>query len=228
MTNGQSNGHYTPLTLEEALQTGKLEIKEKGTPTVPELLVINQAEEDVLILGGEELLGALQNRVVNVSMLVGAKSILAIPVSCTERGRWQASQSGVRMRGVSPHFPVASVRQVLTTSVCRSLRTRGSYQADQSTIWHAISAALTAHKIHSATTAHSDLFATKEDEMEEYLAGVQLTADQVGMITLLNGQVLSLDLFGSPETFSRVFPKMLRAYALEAEQRPGSSSQSDD
>ena len=37
---------------------------------------------------GEQLAGGKQNRVLNASILVPAKSELPIPVTCVERGRW--------------------------------------------------------------------------------------------------------------------------------------------
>ncbi len=56
--------------------------------SVPDLRVINRAEKMVLILDGEELVGAKQNRIVNTTILVAAQSTLVIPVSCVEQGRW--------------------------------------------------------------------------------------------------------------------------------------------
>jgi hypothetical protein len=39
-------------------------------------------------LAGEELVGSKQNRIVNTTMLIQAKSTPVIPVSCVEQGRW--------------------------------------------------------------------------------------------------------------------------------------------
>jgi hypothetical protein len=52
--------------------------------------VVNRGPEPVLIIDGEELVGAKQNRVVNLTILVAAQSALTIPVSCVEAGRWTA------------------------------------------------------------------------------------------------------------------------------------------
>ncbi len=86
------------LALDDAL-AGGLRIRETSdSGSVPELLVENPLSERVLLYDGEELVGAKQDRILNVSVLVEAKTTLTIPVSCVEQGRW---------RHVSPSFQAA-------------------------------------------------------------------------------------------------------------------------
>ena len=74
-------------TLDDALARG-FEITETGPEgAVPELAVSNPLDEAVLLYDGEELAGAKQNRILNVSVLVAAGSKLDVPVSCVEQGR---------------------------------------------------------------------------------------------------------------------------------------------
>src|SRR3954451_7684074 len=56
--------------------------------SVNDLLVANPLDVPVLLYEGEEVLGAQQNRTFDVSVLVGARSELRVPVSCVEHGRW--------------------------------------------------------------------------------------------------------------------------------------------
>ena len=77
------------LTLKEALALGVLvitEISEGGS--VPNLKAINKGDLPILLLDGEELAGAKQNRVLNTTILLKEHSETVIPVSCTEQGRW--------------------------------------------------------------------------------------------------------------------------------------------
>src|SRR3990172_9050720 len=76
------------VTLDEALERGFRirEVSESGS--VPELIAQNPTDADVLLYDGEELVGAKQNRILNVTVLVAAESMLTIPVSCVEQGRW--------------------------------------------------------------------------------------------------------------------------------------------
>src|SRR4051794_37686553 len=67
------SAHY--LTLDEALARGALLVTEVGeSGMVPELTVLSRGPEPVLLVDGEELVGAKQNRVLNLTILVGAAS----------------------------------------------------------------------------------------------------------------------------------------------------------
>ena len=98
------------ITLGEALSAGSIEIREVSEGgSVPELRVVNRAGKMVLILDGEELVGAKQNRIVNTTILVAADAEIVIPVSCVEQGRWtyKSDVFSSKQRMVSP-----SIRQV--------------------------------------------------------------------------------------------------------------------
>jgi hypothetical protein len=84
-----STGTADYLTLSEAQALGLAvvtEVSESGS--VPTLLLENTADQAVFLLDGEELIGAKQNRILNLTLLVPAKTTLEIPVSCVEQGRW--------------------------------------------------------------------------------------------------------------------------------------------
>ena len=79
------------ITVDEALPRGLRITEVDDAGSVPELIVENPLAERVLLYDGEELVGAKQNRILNVSVLVELQSKLRIPVSCVEQGRWSAT-----------------------------------------------------------------------------------------------------------------------------------------
>ena len=82
------------LLSDEGLGTGTVmvqEVSEGGS--VPDLLVENKGEIRILFIEGEELIGAKQNRILNMSILVAAKTKIKIPVSCVEARRWSYGPS---------------------------------------------------------------------------------------------------------------------------------------
>src|SRR5689334_10631592 len=75
------------LTLEDVGDRARVtEVSEAGS--VPFLKVANGADQPLLLLDGEELIGAKQNRILNTTVLVAARAEVNIPVSCVEQGRW--------------------------------------------------------------------------------------------------------------------------------------------
>src|SRR5438876_9900087 len=78
------------LTLDEALASDDIEITEVSEAgQVSELKVTVKGAAPVLLLDGEELIGAKQNRVLNLTILAPAHRATKIPVSCVEAGRWR-------------------------------------------------------------------------------------------------------------------------------------------
>jgi hypothetical protein len=90
--------------LEEALSAGTFRVEELSeSGSVPQVSVVNGGAQPVLILEGDELIGAKQNRVLNSSVLVAADSELVLPVSCVERGRWSYRSRAFSTGDASPH-----------------------------------------------------------------------------------------------------------------------------
>jgi hypothetical protein len=83
------------LTLGEALARGLTrvtEVSEGGS--VPQLLFINDAMRPVLLLDGEELVGAKQNRVLNLAVLAPAHAKMAQVTESIRQGRWPPLRPG--------------------------------------------------------------------------------------------------------------------------------------
>ena len=122
------------LTLDEALASGVDEITEVSEQgSVPDLKFINRGPQPVLILDGEELLGAKQNRIVNLTILVAANSELTIPVSCVEAGRWRSRS---RAFTSAPRTQFASgPRQADGAGDRLDDQRRGDRVSDQSEVW---------------------------------------------------------------------------------------------
>ncbi len=77
------------LILEEGLGQGVVEITEVSHGgSVPDLKLVNKSPNKLLVVDGEELVGAKQNRIVNATFLFPGLDEITIPVSCVEQGRW--------------------------------------------------------------------------------------------------------------------------------------------
>ncbi len=199
--------------LDEAMEKGEVrvgEVSEGGQ--VPYLAVENTGGNPVLILEGEELVGGKQNRIVNATILVLAGSIIKIPVSCVESGRWDNRRydfdSGKAI------FRARS-RAVQKESVTLSLRERGTFQSDQGAVWNEVGESLSDLGINSET---SDFRAGRErvaHRIEEFVSALRPSERQVGAVFLSRDGILGCELLSTPELFGRCIEKIVRSFAFE-------------
>lgn len=202
------------ITLDEALDHGVIEVAEVSeSGSVPELKVMNNSPWMVLILDGEELIGAKQNRIVNTSILVHAGSTTVIPVSCVEQGRWHYKSARFKShkRMMSPRL-----RAMKSKDIHESVRCMGTYCSDQRAIWDEISAMSVRLDTVSPTMAMADMYDTKDTSIQDYVKHFKQIDNQVGAVFAINGTVVGMDCFGKPATFGTAFNKLTRSYALDA------------
>jgi hypothetical protein len=202
------------ITLDEALSEGLIEVVEMSEEgTVPELKVVNKSPCMILILDGEELVGAKQNRIVNTTILIQEKTTTVIPVSCVEQGRW--AHTSTRFDS-EDRLMAAQLRAMKSEQVHRSIRNSDDYYSDQAAIWREISKKARRMRAESPTMAMSEIYEKKRAALDGYINHFRLVEMQVGAVFMINGKVVGLDCFGKPETFSKVFRKLVESYALDA------------
>ena len=197
------------LTLEEALPLGFRVAEVDAAGSVPELAVVNPLETSVLLYDGEELLGAKQNRILNVTVLVAAESETRIPVSCVEQGRWHARSS---FFGAARHAAYPELRRRKAERLSADPLARGSGQSE---VWDALSEKAARLDVHSPTGAQADVFGAHERDLGVLRDAFPLQAGQSGALLCLDGR-LCLDYLSRPEAFSRLYPKLLEGYLLDA------------
>jgi hypothetical protein len=209
-----------PLTLDEALSSGwahVTELSESGS--VPELRFVNKGARPVFILDGEELVGAKQNRVVNLSMLVPPASSLTIPVSCVESGRWQARS---RTFSAAPRVQYAAGRACKMRQVTASMLNSGARCADQSAVWADISRKSARLHTSSETAAMEAMFVDHAATIDAFVEGLPPMPRQIGALFAIGGSIVGLDLFASAVLLRKLLSKIVRSYALDAIDPEGS------
>jgi hypothetical protein len=217
-------GGATPCyrTLDEALASGTArvtEVSEGGS--VPELKFVNDGDLPVLVLDGEELIGAKQNRTVNVSVLVPAHTTLGLPVTCVEAGRWHHTSAAF---ATAPRSHFATGRARKAAQVTESLRRGGGHGADQGDVWRVIDAKAQRMAAASPTHAMAAMYEQHSDGIEAFVEAMNRPSpDQVGALFLLNGRVVGFDAFDHPKTLAALLPKLIRSNALDALDAPGVS-----
>ena len=205
------------LMLDEALARGLVgvtEVTEAGH--VPELKVTVKGAVPVLLVDGEELIGAKQNRVLNLTILVPAQRTTVIPVSCVEAGRW---------RRMSPKFAsttrthFAEGRAAKMRQVTASMHSLGERRSDQGAVWDLIARKSARLQSPSPTSAMAAMYEKFEAPLDDFVRAFPAVDKQTGAVFLINGAPAGLECFDASATWRQMAPKLIRSYAVDAVDR---------
>ena len=209
-------GDLSYLTLDEALEGKTLEVTELDEGgSVPELRVTNKGDMLVFLMAGEQLVGAKQNRVFNASMMVPAKSETVVPVSCVERGRWGYRSRKFGSGGSSSH---PKLRREMNRQAYDTYRKRGYPGSDQGRVWSEVDRKLRAMGSKSPSDALQQTYDDRRAKLDDAVAELRLPEDCCGAAFVFGGRVAGVELFDKPATLAKVLPKLVSAYALDAEE----------
>ena len=201
------------LTLDEVLERQLARINEVSeSGSVPELRFANLADVPVLLVDGEELVGAKQNRILNLTILVGAHKEVVIPVSCVEQGRW-AYRS--RQFSSAKRKLFASARAKKMARVSESMARSGSRRSDQGEVWQDIGVKFSQMRVESDSMAMADLYQAREADLERYREAFRPVPGQVGAVVAVDGRVAGLELFDAQRTLAVLLEKIVSSYAMD-------------
>ena len=202
------------FTLDEAMAQDAIDVVEIDIDgSVPELKVINKSDRMILILEGEELVGARQNRIVNTTILIAPNATTVIPVSCVEEGRWTYTS---KKFGSENRLMLSGMRSFLSNSVSMSISQDRGFESDQHAIWGQIRQKASRLNVTSDSKAMAEIYKKKSSDVGRYLEKFKTVDNQIGAVFLINGKVVGMDCFGKAETFSKTFKKLTESYALDA------------
>jgi ARG and Rhodanese-Phosphatase-superfamily-associated Protein domain len=197
-------------TLADGLRRG-LRVTETGPDgTVPELVVENPLAERVLLYDGEELVGAKQNRILNLTVLVAPRSRTPIPVSCVEVGRWRMRSSAFTAAAhtAGPELRLRKARALGADALVRGVA--------QHEVWQAIDEQSHRRGVASPTGAHADLFSHHEAALRELRDAFPSRPGQCGVILVLPDGHTCLDYLSRPDAYAEHHRKLLDGYLMDA------------
>jgi hypothetical protein len=213
LTAQKSIAAATYLVLDEALITGQFRITEVSEAgTVPRLLAINETDKPVFLLDGEELVGAKQNRVLNLSLMVAPKSRTEIPVSCVEAGRWHMIGRSFQ---TADRAQFALARAQKMQQVSHSLHLCKEPISDQHAVWDAIAAKSSRMGVVSSTSAMSEIFEGRREDIQDYVAAFRSVEGQIGAVYAIGRTVSGIEIFEASGAFEKLARKLVASYALD-------------
>jgi hypothetical protein len=206
------------LTLDEGLKGGLVTITEQERERVGALWIENQSDRPLYLQEGERLVGGKQDRTIISSLVIPPKSgRTAVPTFCVEHNRWVEGDKG-REFGFSVNPALAP----------KGVRGAAKVEGSQDRVWGCVAA----QKASACKTLHCPNTNSSVNEMldapqvqaisEEYASALGRaldraeTSDAVGVAIVFNGQIEEVNLYPNRALFRKLFPRLVRAYAVQA------------
>jgi hypothetical protein len=203
------------VSFAEAVQRGATVKELDGGASVNDLVVHNPLELPVLLYEGEEVLGAQQNRTFDVSALVAANSVLQVPVSCVEAGRWDGGRHE-EVFAPAPQTANPRLRRMKNTQARESLAAGMEARAVQGEVWREVADTAGRHGVNSRTGAMHDVFERRREQLDAVANQVQMCCSQVGMLAAIGGRFVVLDHVSEVQVFAALHGPLVQGYALDA------------
>ncbi|MBA3725774.1 MAG: hypothetical protein H0W86_04810 [Armatimonadetes bacterium] len=199
------------ITLTEAKKNGWVEIIElPGQEQVNLLKVRNNGPKPLLLLSGELLLGGKQDRIIAKDTIVPAGETKDVQVFCVEHGRWD---------GASERFDYGG------TMVPDRARKSAQYE-DQEAVWEDVGrknrSVSGTGRTSSSQSSSIRTFLDDNGLQKKLKSGVDFVSatlaqpNVVGVVFILNGEIKTFELFGTPSLFEKAHKPILESFLTEA------------
>jgi len=205
---GSTSLNYT--LLDAAIRSGQVKVQEKDGGEVNTVRVSNTGKTYVFGMAGEIVSGAKQDRMLQDDVLLPPGSgWLDVPVYCTEHGRWTGTSQSFGTKGY-----VASGR----------VRERAAKTQSQEEVWAEVDAAHDGLGVTAPSQAFAKVYEDKgaQEQARPYLDKLDGLPGRfpgaVGVAVAVGDRIICVDVFGSPELFRKMWPKLLRSYVIDAMQ----------
>ena len=193
------------LTLKKGLELGLAEVKECDTSQVNTLIVKNKAVTPLILIDGEEVVGGDQNRIVNATILIDAKSEMGIPVSCTEKGRW-AYKSEFKQSDYIANY---------NTRRAKEYASRKSHSF-QDVIWSSINDLEVENAFSSPTSAMEESYENLKINHKKIIKEFDIVPGQNGVLVIVDGEIKGFELFLNSEIYKEFHEKILKSYLIDS------------
>jgi hypothetical protein len=209
----------TFITLQEALVQRKVIVRE--TRSVNELSIENISSEEVFVQSGDIVKGGQQDRMLVVDLILPPRSgKIPIAAFCVENGRWSR-------RG---NEAVTTFNSSSNTVASREVKLAAKARGSQGEVWREVAAAqdkLSANvggnvKNDASPTSfqlaleNKEVQKTAENYIDALSGIVNRKTDVIGYVFAINGKINSADIYASSVLFKKLWPKLLKASAIEA------------
>lgn len=206
------------LTLDEALMQKKVMVHE--TKNVNQLAIENTSTDEVFVQAGDIVRGGQQDRVIAFDLIVPPKSgKVPLAAFCVEAGRW--TQRGKEAHGHFSRSDNCTSGNFLNLAIRKEMSQQAVWEnvaKKQMELKGRVKAEVQAKESKSSlelTLEHKKVVEAV-DACIKKLQDSPKDKDAIGYVVVINGKVNNADVYASSGLFKKLWPKLLKASAVEA------------
>jgi len=201
------------IDLEAAYNKELVVIKEVSTGgSVQEVLVCNESEMPLVLLEGQGLEGAKQNRAVQKTVVIPAYCTIAVPVNCVERGRWRYNTS---------EFRPAKFRAGPSMKMSKVSAMKMNSHSVQSEVWREVSELSSRMSLSSSTEDLGEILERASSRDRRSFDSLERKLDQFDGygFKVSGGSLEFMELFGRKSWAKEALLKSSREWLLDSRHR---------
>lgn len=202
---------------------------------VNRLVVINRSGKPLYLMPGEVIVGGSQDRTIGEELVIAPTGEpVPIDVFCVEQGRWGAREMAAATMILYPVAGESADAEALASeansgkfvakagNLGKSGRVAVQAGEGQQKVWNEVANANSASGLNWATGAFTANYVDKEmlERLKPYQDALNLPVSNqervVGVVVAINGKIETVDVFESTPLFLKLWPQLLKSYALDA------------
>ncbi|HZZ77874.1 MAG TPA: DUF6569 family protein [Gemmataceae bacterium] len=205
------------VTLQEALAANTAIVHETGGG---QLRIDNRGTQPLFIQAGDIVKGGTQDRVLPFDMLISANTNnTPIPALCVEQGRSRprGNENSASFSSSSEQLPTRTLKLAAHRNVQRDVW--ANVRQLQTNLTRNVGESVQAAQSQTSlqlTLEHPGVQNAIQDHMLALAPITQDKDDAIGYVVAINGKIHSADVYASNALFLKLWPKLIRAGAVEA------------
>ena len=192
------------ISLKKGLELGLVKVKECEQSQVNTLIVENNAVTPLILIDGEEVVGGDQNRIVNSTILIDAKSKMKVSVSCSEKNRW----------AYKSEFKQSEYIANYNTRRAKEYASRSS-EKFQNVIWSSIDTLEEVNSFSSPTSAMEESYDNVKLKLNDIINNFNVVDNQNGILIMVDGEIKGFELLFNSEIYKDFHSKILKSYLID-------------
>lgn len=197
--------HY--VTLQSAMNRHIVTVRELGDWQVDTVRIKNKSREPVFAMAGEVIVDALQDRVIARDVVIPPHTSIQVAVRCVEQNREQGGRTfhaGNALAELDLREPIVHQAQTQVWAQVDTINQRLGLSPPTKTYRIAAQAQPTA----------------RAAQIQQQLAALPDRANLVGLAVAIDGKVVAIDRFASPQLYQDMESELLGSYAASDDGPP--------